>query len=124
MRLNQEQLQQLANHLQHNFRSACTICGSTNWQFDDTIFEIRQFMGGGISTEGLIKPAVAVTCSGCGQIVLVNAIAAGVVRVVQDNQTAPEQTNVAAAQPAEEPVAETQAAEAPATTKSKSKKKS
>lgn len=86
MRLNQEQMEQLKSHLQQNFRSACSICGGTNWQFDDTIFEIRQFMGGGISTEGLIKPAVAVTCSSCGQIVFVNAISAGVIRATPDSE--------------------------------------
>ena len=51
---------------------------------DDVIFEIRQFMGGGISNEGVIKPAVAVTCGDCGNIVLINAFSAGALRVQQN----------------------------------------
>jgi hypothetical protein len=81
MKLNKEQMQRLSEHLQKSFKQPCMVCGGTNWQFDDTLFELRQFMGGGISNQGLIKPAVAVTCATCAQIILVNAIAIGVLQV-------------------------------------------
>ncbi len=42
-------------------------------------------MGGGVSAEGVIKPAVAVTCGDCGNIVLINAFAAGALRVQQQS---------------------------------------
>lgn len=88
MRLNQEQLEQLRRHLQANFRGGCTACGNPNWQFDDVIFELRQFVGGGISADSLIKPAIAVTCTNCGHIELINAITAGVIRIEQQPASA------------------------------------
>lgn len=96
MRLAPQQVEQLKQRLQSTFKNPCQICGSPNWQFDDVIFEIRQFMGGGVSAEGVIKPAVAVTCGDCGNIVLINAFAAGALRVqqqsTQGNQPAPGQS--------------------------------
>jgi hypothetical protein len=86
MRLAPQQVEQLKQRLQSTFKNPCQICGSPNWQFDDVIFEIRQFMGGGVSAEGVIKPAVAVTCGDCGNIVLINAFAAGALRVQQQGQ--------------------------------------
>jgi hypothetical protein len=86
MRLQPQQVEQLKQRLQSTFKNPCQICGSPNWQFDDVIFEIRQFMGGGVSAEGVIKPAVAVTCGDCGNIVLINAFAAGALRVQQTAQ--------------------------------------
>jgi hypothetical protein len=85
MRLAPQQVEQLKQRLQSTFKNPCQICGSPNWQFDDVIFEIRQFMGGGVSAEGVIKPAVAVTCGDCGNIVLINAFAAGALRVQQQS---------------------------------------
>jgi hypothetical protein len=83
MRLAPQQVEQLKNVLQTKFKNPCHVCGSGNWQFDDVIFEVRQFMGGGVSNEGVIKPAVAVTCGDCGNIVLLNAFAVGALRVQQ-----------------------------------------
>lgn len=83
MRLSPQQVEHLKLHLQTKFKNPCHICGTGNWQFDDVIFELRQFMGGGVSTEGLIKPVIAVTCGDCGHVVTINAFAAGVLRVQQ-----------------------------------------
>jgi len=81
MKLNDEQIDQLRNHLQTHFKSVCSVCGGANWQFDDTLFEIRQFLGGSVSTDGLIKPIAAISCATCGHVILINAIAAGVIKV-------------------------------------------
>ena len=81
MKLNDEQIDQLRNHLQSHFKSVCTVCGGANWQFDDTLFEMRQFLGGNISPDGLIKPLAAISCATCGHVILINAIAAGVIKV-------------------------------------------
>lgn len=81
MRLGPQQVEQLKQRLQTTFKNPCNVCGSGNWQFDDVIFELRQFMGGGATAEGVIKPAIAVTCGDCGNIVLINAFAAGALRV-------------------------------------------
>ena len=83
MKLSVDQVNYLRSYLQNSIRGGCSLCGNTNWEFDDVLFELRQFMGGGVSTEGLIKPTVAVTCSGCGHIILLNALATGVIRLEQ-----------------------------------------
>jgi hypothetical protein len=91
MRLNQEQVERLRQHLQQRLRGGCNACGNPNWQFDDVIFELRQFVGGGISADSLIKPLIAITCTNCGNVMLMNAIAAGVLRVEQQAGSQPNQ---------------------------------
>jgi hypothetical protein len=115
MRLSPQQLEHLKQHLQSKFKNPCHICGSGNWQFDDTIFEVRQFMGGGVSTEGLIKPVVAVTCGDCGNVALINAFASGVLRVQPAAQQAPQQQEPAA------PTHETSSASTPPKSEKKTK---
>ncbi len=85
MRISPDQLEHLRQHLQATFKGGCTVCGNPHWQFDDIIFELRQFVGGGISTEGMIKPVIAVTCSTCGHIIMINAINAGVIQIQQQD---------------------------------------
>ncbi len=86
MQLNPEGMQRFHAHLQNALRNPCAICGSGNWQFDDTIFELRQFAGGGIAATGQIKPVVSLTCNGCGNIVFMNALTTGIVQVSQSSQ--------------------------------------
>ncbi|MBI2175021.1 MAG: hypothetical protein HYU33_07475 [Candidatus Omnitrophica bacterium] len=56
----------------------CAQCGVGNWQIQDSLFELRQFSGGGLVVGGPLIPVVPVTCANCGNTVLVNAILAGV----------------------------------------------
>lgn len=85
MQLNPEGMQRFHAHLQNALRHPCAICGSGNWQFDDTIFELRQFAGGGITANGQIKPVVSITCNGCGNIIFMNALTTGVIQVSQQD---------------------------------------
>lgn len=117
MRLSPQQLEHLKQHLQAKFKNPCHICGSGNWQFDDSIFEVRQFMGGGISAEGLIKPVVAVTCGSCGHVVFLNAFATGVLRV----EPAQQQSQQPAAQSSAQPTSGPSAAQASSKGEKKSK---
>jgi hypothetical protein len=56
----------------------CAQCGVGNWQIQDSVFELRQYGGGGLVVGLPIIPVVPVTCANCGNTVLVNAILAGV----------------------------------------------
>jgi hypothetical protein len=87
MKLNESQMEQLRAYLAEHFKNVCGVCDSGNWQFDDVLFEIRQFMGEERASAGLIKPAVAITCGTCGNIVLINALAAGVLSVGDGQNT-------------------------------------
>jgi hypothetical protein len=91
MQLNEEGMQRFQQHLQNTLRNPCGICGSGNWQFDDTVFELRQFAGGGLATGGTIKPIVSITCNGCGNVVFMNALTTGIVRVAQQGSATTEQ---------------------------------
>ena len=83
MQLNTEGRARLQTHLQTVLRHPCAVCGNGNWQVDDTIFELRQFAGGGVTTQGAIKPVVTITCNGCGNVLFMNALTTGVVQVQQ-----------------------------------------
>jgi predicted nucleic-acid-binding Zn-ribbon protein len=57
----------------------CAQCGSTNWELQDSIFELRQFRGGTLVVDGPLIPVVPVVCRNCGNTVLVNGLIARVV---------------------------------------------
>jgi len=57
----------------------CAQCGASAWQVQDSTFELRGFSGGNLVISGPIIPLIPVTCSSCGNTVLINAILAGVV---------------------------------------------
>jgi len=73
--------QTLIRHLNEKWGAGrkCPQCGVGNWQVQDSLFELRQFGGGGLVVGGPLIPVVPVTCANCGNTVLVNAILAGVV---------------------------------------------
>jgi hypothetical protein len=57
----------------------CSQCGASAWQVQDSIFELRGFSGGSLVLGGPIVPLIPVTCSNCGNTVLINAILAGAI---------------------------------------------
>src|SRR5262249_46514106 len=57
----------------------CSLCGNTNWTVDTTVYEMREFLGGGlIMGGGAIVPVIILTCTTCGHMNLLNAVALGV----------------------------------------------
>jgi hypothetical protein len=68
-------------YLQEKWRGrSCPMCGVTNWNVQDSTFEIRQFSEGNMVLGGPIIPVVPVVCNNCGNTILVNALMAGVVK--------------------------------------------
>ena len=62
---------------------ACPLCGGLEWSVSDRIFEMREYNGGNLVIGGanaMITPVIPVTCSNCGNTVLINALAAGVLK--------------------------------------------
>lgn len=75
----------LIEHLNEKWGGrGCAQCGSTNWQVQDSIFELRQFSGGTLVVGGPLIPVVPVICQNCGNTVLVNGLIAGVVTRPQE----------------------------------------
>jgi hypothetical protein len=87
MQLNPEGRERLQAHLQNVLRKPCAICGNVQWQTDDTIFELRQFgVGATPNAQVTVKPVVTLTCNGCGNVLFMNALTTGVVRIEQPAQ--------------------------------------
>ena len=56
------------------------MCNSGPWAIGTEIFELREFHGGNLVIgPGKLLPVVGVTCTNCGNTILVNAITAGLV---------------------------------------------
>ena len=62
------------------------MCGTGNWQVEDAIFELREFTGGGVTTEGSVKPVLAMTCNGCGHVVFMSPLKTGIIALQQQGQ--------------------------------------
>ena len=57
----------------------CPMCGVGSWIVSDKVFELREFNNGDLVVGGCpIIPIVTVTCSNCGNTVLINPLALGV----------------------------------------------
>ncbi len=90
MQLNQEGRARLQAHLQNVLRNPCAVCGSAQWQVEDTMFELREFAGGAVATQGSVKPVVTATCNGCGHILFMSPLTTGIVQVNQQPAAATE----------------------------------
>jgi hypothetical protein len=73
--------QKLIQHLSEKWHGkACPMCNSGPWAIGTEIFELREFHGGNFVLESSkILPVVNVTCTNCGNTILINAITAGLV---------------------------------------------
>ena len=83
MQISKEQFEDILKKFQ-GFKktvSECPICGTKEWAMSDTVFEIREFHGGGIVVggESKILPVISLNCIKCGYTHFINAIALGVV---------------------------------------------
>jgi hypothetical protein len=81
MKLSEEQKKKLAERL-NSFPppQKCSVCGQNTWSLNDTVFEYREFQGGGfvLGPNQSVYPAVFITCNNCGNTHVLNAIRIGV----------------------------------------------
>lgn len=63
------------NQLWTNKRE-CLVCNNDKWTVSDKIFEIKQFSDES-KIEGRKIPIITVTCSKCGNTILLNALTLG-----------------------------------------------
>jgi len=88
MRLSQDQVNQLINHLkQHspNGRITCPLCGNQEWNVNDLIVEAREFHNGDMVLGGSIMPLVGITCRTCAHTMFLNALQLGFVNRNTEN---------------------------------------
>ncbi len=94
MQLNNEGRARFQAHLQNFLRQPCSVCGNGSWQVEDSIFELREFMGNTPQQQMSVKPVLAMTCNGCGHVVFMSPLKAGIISAQQPgaSQAAPQET--------------------------------
>ena len=74
--------QKAIEHLKEKWTSgSCPMCGSDNWNVQDSIFQLTEYSQGSMVLGGPVIPVIPVICGNCGNTVLVNAIIAGVINL-------------------------------------------
>lgn len=69
------------NHLNSKWNSSCPTCGNANYaEAADRVFQLLEFNQGSIVVGGPVMPVVPVICRFCGNVQLLSAITAGVVK--------------------------------------------
>jgi len=66
----------------------CNICGNTNWNIVPDVFSMPSIGPGAAVGGGQTVPVLCAVCSQCGQMVLFNAVALGIVTPQQQTQPA------------------------------------
>ncbi|GEM_PF-745603 len=79
MILNAEGRARLQSHLQNVLRQPCSVCGGNSFQLEDSIFELREFVGGGVAADGIVKPVLTITCQSCGHINFMSPLSTGII---------------------------------------------
>jgi hypothetical protein len=83
MQLNSEGRARFQAHLQNFLRNPCSVCGTGSWQVEDAIFELREFISDAQQQQMSLKPVLAMTCNGCGHIVFMSPLKAGIIGTPQ-----------------------------------------
>jgi len=89
MNLDTKQVETLIQYLKRWKTPECAICGQDDWAVADTVFYLQeesqaQFR---VSPPPQFYPCVPITCKTCGSVLLVSAIAAGVIRGLFDGRS-------------------------------------
>jgi len=83
MKLEKEQLEKILKRLNQisNPPRPCNVCGNSQWNVVDTVFEVREFHEGNVVIGGDSKiiPIITMSCSTCGNTVFLNAILMGII---------------------------------------------
>ncbi|MFA5184680.1 MAG: hypothetical protein WC456_04115 [Patescibacteria group bacterium] len=83
MKIEEKQKSEVINKLSSFFNSSCPICSASEWILNDTVFELREFSGGGLIIGGAsssIYPVIAVACKSCGHTHYFSALLLGLIK--------------------------------------------
>lgn len=88
MAMNDDVKAKLIRHLEDKWSDQkCPMCGHSSWNVPSEIYEIREFYGGDIIVGPIpIVPLLPVTCSNCGNTILINSIVAGITSTLKVDQ--------------------------------------
>jgi hypothetical protein len=72
--------QKVIQHLQKKWGNrACPMCQVAQWNVEPQPYQLMQFHAGSLVVGGPIVPVFPVTCTNCGNTLLVNAIVSGAI---------------------------------------------
>lgn len=57
----------------------CPMCNHDAWEVQDKVFQLSEFHQGNLVVGGPLVPVIPVTCTNCGNTILVNALIAGAI---------------------------------------------
>jgi len=79
MEISESQVRAFLDRVYPQGLKPCDACGHPHWTYDNRVYELREFSGGGLVIGGSQKiiPALALTCTNCGNTKLINALVAG-----------------------------------------------
>jgi hypothetical protein len=92
MQLNPPQIEQVINYLNKWKTPVCVVCGTDDWVVSGIVFEFPEYQSRNVffpagnapqAFQGFqafqIFPVIPVTCKTCGNVLILSAIAAGIV---------------------------------------------
>ncbi|MFA5753995.1 MAG: hypothetical protein WCX77_04130 [Candidatus Paceibacterota bacterium] len=88
MTLNGEQQKIVLEKLKYFIHKSCDVCSGKEWVLSPTIFEVREFSGGGFETGGKnqVFPLIALSCKSCGYTHYFNTILMGITPKQEDGK--------------------------------------
>lgn len=88
MKLDGNQQKQVIDALNlHLLVQGCSVCKHSDWEVNDTVFEMREFFGGNmVIGPSSIVPVIYVMCKNCGNSLLFNALRLGIVQTPQEKK--------------------------------------
>lgn len=81
MKMNEAQLKKTKDFLKKKLeKSKCPLCGHSDWNFHENIFELGEYKSGlGLGTGNSVFPVIILICSNCKHSAFLSAILTGVV---------------------------------------------
>ena len=83
MELSNDQMTRVIKYLQTWESAKCAICRGDDWAVSSTVFALPEYTPPSKGTYGYneaVFPVIPLTCKTCGNVLVVSAIAAGVVQ--------------------------------------------
>ena len=82
MAFSEEQRKLALTHLNKLWKGArtCMVCGNSDWSIHPSLYELREFKEGHLVIGSPLLPLMSVECTSCGNLILLNAIRAGLVK--------------------------------------------
>lgn len=86
MKLDEEKKDITIEKLSTFLKTPCNLCQGKDWILNDTIFELREFQGGGLVIGGKssVLPVISITSKQCGNTLFFNAIQLGLIQKEND----------------------------------------